>query len=88
MAKVYIHKRCLCAQFSISACSISLKWHAKLFIWEKAHKFGQFRSKKCNYLATSRFFEYGENKSPSLFMTQPDRCRLRAEYRFLRGAAG
>ena len=88
MAKVYIHTYCLCAQFYISAYSITLKWHAKLFVWEQAHKFGQFRLKKCNYLATSRFFEYGDNKSPSLFMTQPERCRLRAEYRLLRGAAG
>ena len=88
MIKVCIHKCCLCAQFSILACSITLKWHTKLFVWEKAHKFGQFRLKKCNYLAISRFFEYGDNKSPSLIMTQSDRCRLRAEYRLLRGAAG
>ena len=64
----------VCAIFYI-IFSITLKWHAKFVDWEKAHKFGQFRSKKCNYLATSRFFEYGDNKSPSLFMTQPDRCR-------------
>ena len=77
----------VCAIFYI-IFSITLKWHAKFVDWEKAHKSGQFRSKKCNYLATSRFFEYGDNKSPSLFMTQPGRCRLRAEYWLLRGVAG
>ena len=81
MTKVCMHDCCLCAQFSIFTCSITLKCHAKFCIWEKAHKLRQFRLKKCNYLATSRFFQYGVNKSPTLFRTKPAGHRLRAELR-------